>query len=121
VARTAYSLRHTYICFRLTEGADIYQLAKNCRTSVKMIEKYYASHIENMLNASAINIHRPWKNQEMVEQEPQVEESQRRVRDALDAERHADEDVVPTSLDDRASAIPLASKRKVPVGSHRVH
>jgi len=25
-----YSLRHTYICLRLTEGADIYQIAKNC-------------------------------------------------------------------------------------------
>ena len=23
------------------EGADIYQIAKNCRTSVEMIEKYY--------------------------------------------------------------------------------
>jgi hypothetical protein len=31
--RTAYSLRHTYICLRLMEGADIYQIAKNCRTS----------------------------------------------------------------------------------------
>ena len=40
--RTAYSLRHTYICLRLMEGADIYQIAKNCRTSVEMIEKYYA-------------------------------------------------------------------------------
>jgi integrase len=43
--RTAYSLRHTYICLRLMEGADIYQIAKNCRTSVEMIEKYYAAHI----------------------------------------------------------------------------
>jgi integrase len=32
--RTAYSLRHTYICLRLLEGADIYQIAKNCRTNV---------------------------------------------------------------------------------------
>jgi integrase len=56
--RTAYSLRHTYICFRLMEGADIYQIAKNCRTSVEMIEKYYASHIKNMLDASAINARR---------------------------------------------------------------
>lgn len=54
--RTAYSLRHTYICFRLMEGADIYQIAKNCRTSVEMIEKYYASHIKDNLNASAINV-----------------------------------------------------------------
>jgi hypothetical protein len=36
--RTSYSLRHTYICLRLMEGADIYQVAKNCRTSVEMIE-----------------------------------------------------------------------------------
>jgi hypothetical protein len=41
------------------EGADIYQIAKNCRTSVEMIEKYYASHLKNSLDASAINIRRP--------------------------------------------------------------
>ena len=57
--RTTYSLRHTYICFRLMEGADIYQIAKNCRTSVEMIEKYYAAHIKNMLDASAINVRKP--------------------------------------------------------------
>jgi integrase len=54
--RTAYSLRHTYICFRLMEGADIYQIAKNCRTSVEMIETYYASHLKNTLDAAAINV-----------------------------------------------------------------
>ncbi len=54
--RTAYSLRHTYICLRLMEGADIYQIAKNCRTSVEMIENFYASHIKNTLDASAINV-----------------------------------------------------------------
>jgi integrase len=57
--RTAYSLRHTYICMRLMEGADIYQIAKNCRTSVKMIEKFYAAHIKDTLDASAINVMRP--------------------------------------------------------------
>jgi integrase len=57
--RTAYSLRHTYICMRLMEGADIYQIAKNCRTSVEMIEKFYAAHIKNTLDAAAINIRRP--------------------------------------------------------------
>jgi len=40
------------------EGADIYQIAKNCRTSVEMIEKYYASHIKTSLDAAAINIRR---------------------------------------------------------------
>jgi integrase len=57
--RTAYSLRHTYICLRLMEGADIYQIAKNCRTSVEMIETYYASHIKTHLDAAAINVRRP--------------------------------------------------------------
>jgi integrase len=57
--RTAYSLRHTYICMRLMEGADIYQIAKNCRTSVEMIEKFYAAHIKNPLDAAAINVLRP--------------------------------------------------------------
>jgi integrase len=57
--RTAYSLRHTYICLRLMEGADIYQIAKNCRTSVEMIENFYASHIKNTLDASAINVRKP--------------------------------------------------------------
>jgi integrase len=70
--RTAYSLRHTYICLRLMEGADIYQIAKNCRTSVEMIEKYYASHLKNSLDAAAINIRRPKtkkKNDPPTEQE----------------------------------------------------
>lgn len=57
--RTAYSLRHTYICMRLMEGADIYQIAKNCRTSVERIEKFYAAHIKNTLDAAAINVRRP--------------------------------------------------------------
>jgi integrase len=56
--RTAYSLRHTYICMRLMEGADIYQIAKNCRTSVEMIEKFYAAHIKTVLDAAAINVRR---------------------------------------------------------------
>jgi integrase len=54
--RTSYSLRHTYICMRLMEGADIYQLAKNCRTSVEMIENYYAAHIKDLIDAGAVNV-----------------------------------------------------------------
>jgi integrase len=57
--RTAYSLRHTHICLRLMEGADIYQIAKNCPTSIEMIEKYYAAHIKTSLDAAAINVMRP--------------------------------------------------------------
>lgn len=59
--RSAYSLRHTYICLRLLEGADIYQVAKNCRTSVEMIEKHYAVHLKNTLDAKAINVRRKVK------------------------------------------------------------
>lgn len=57
--RTLYSLRHSYISFRLLEGADIYQIAKNCRTSIEMIEKHYAVHLKNNLDASAINVRKP--------------------------------------------------------------
>jgi integrase len=71
--RVAYSLRHTYICMRLMEGADIYQIAKNCRTSVEMIEKFYAAHIKNTLDAAAINVMRPRRR-------PELEDSQVRHR-----------------------------------------
>jgi integrase len=57
--RTAYSLRHTYISMRLIEGAPIWQVAINCRTSVQMIEEHYAAHIKNRIEASAINVMRP--------------------------------------------------------------
>ena len=57
--RTTYSLRHTYICLRLLERADIYQIARNCRISVEMIAKYYAAHLKTRLDAAAINIMRP--------------------------------------------------------------
>jgi hypothetical protein len=33
--------------------------AKNCRTSVEMIGKYFAAHIKTNLDAAAINIMRP--------------------------------------------------------------
>ena len=42
-ARTAYSLRHKYICLRLIEGADIYQIAMNCRTPVAKFDSISAS------------------------------------------------------------------------------
>ncbi|WP_263358576.1 tyrosine-type recombinase/integrase [Acidicapsa ligni] len=68
--RTAYSLRHTYICLRLLEGADIYQIAKNCRTSVEMIEKYYAAHLKTQLDASAINVMKPRQKKDLAKKEP---------------------------------------------------
>lgn len=56
--RTAYSLRHLYICDRLIEGANAWDVAKNCRTDVAMIDKFYGSHLKNWLNATAINVDR---------------------------------------------------------------
>ena len=49
------------ICMRRMEGAEIYQIAKSCRTCVEMIGKYYAAHIKTMLDAAAINVMRPTK------------------------------------------------------------
>jgi integrase len=72
--RTAYSLRHTYICLRLMEGADIYQIAKNCRTSVEMIEKHYAVHIKHVLNASEINVRRERPQQRFYVEEMDTDE-----------------------------------------------
>ncbi len=72
-ARTAYSLRHTYICFRLMEGADIYQIAKNCRTSVEMIEKFYAAHIKTTLDAAAINVRKGVIRRERKTRQPRAE------------------------------------------------
>lgn len=74
--RTAYSLRHTYICLRLLEGADIYQIAKNCRTSVEMIEKYYAAHLKTQLDASAINVMRPRPKKDVAKKGPKRVEPQ---------------------------------------------
>ena len=74
--RTAYSLRHTYICMRLMEGADIYQIAKNCRTSVEMIEKFYAAHIKSTLDAASINIRRikPAARQKAVNRHDEIDD-----------------------------------------------
>jgi integrase len=75
-ARTAYSLRHSYICFRLLEGADIYQVAKNCRTSVEMIEKHYAAHLKDMIDTSLVNVRK--KMQRRQDQTSKDDEAGRR-------------------------------------------
>jgi integrase len=51
--RSVYCFRHTYATFRLTEGVDVYFLAKQMGTSVKMIENYYG-HITPAKNAERI-------------------------------------------------------------------
>ena len=44
---TTYSLRHSALCFQIlkTGGSDLLSLAKNARTSVDMLEKFYFSHL----------------------------------------------------------------------------
>jgi integrase len=51
--RSTYCFRHTYAYFRLTEGVDVYFLAKQMGTSVKMIEDHYG-HINPVKNADLI-------------------------------------------------------------------
>jgi integrase len=51
--RSTYCFRHTYATFRLMEGIDVYFLAKQMGTSVKMIEDYYG-HITPAKNAERI-------------------------------------------------------------------
>jgi hypothetical protein len=56
--RDFVSLRATYICFRLLNGAPIYEVANNCRTSVAMIQEHYAKHLGGQLlrNINKTNI-----------------------------------------------------------------
>lgn len=50
--RTLYSLRHTAITFRLLygNGIDLLTLARNARTSVQMIERFYSSNLTAEMN-----------------------------------------------------------------------
>lgn len=58
--RSLYSLRHTAIMFRLLYGGniDLLTLAKNARTSVEMIEKFYASTLAAETNVSLLHSRR---------------------------------------------------------------
>lgn len=49
--RTIYSLRHTAIAFRLLKGenVDLLFLARNCRTSVDMIDRFYCRHLNALM------------------------------------------------------------------------
>lgn len=51
--RSTYCFRHTYATFRLTEGVDVYFLAKQMGTSVQMIEQHYG-HINPVKNPERI-------------------------------------------------------------------
>jgi integrase len=54
--RDFVSLRHSYICDRLADGASVWDVARNTRTSVTMIENHYARNMP--LQGLAINTSR---------------------------------------------------------------
>jgi integrase len=58
--RTLYSLRHTAITFRLLYGGniDLLTLARNARTSVEMIEKFYSSNLTSEMNIGLLQSRR---------------------------------------------------------------
>ncbi len=62
--RSLYSLRHTAIMFRLLygKGIDLLTLARNARTSVQMIEEFYASNLTAEMNIGLIHSKRSDKN-----------------------------------------------------------
>lgn len=47
--RDFVSLRHTYIASRLLHGVSVYDVARNCRTSVTMIENHYTRYLSPRL------------------------------------------------------------------------
>ena len=55
-SRAPYSLRHTAIMFRLqsSENLELLTLAKNARTSVEVIQRFYGSHHEAEKNIESI-------------------------------------------------------------------
>jgi integrase len=57
IERTLYSLRHTAITFRLIYGGniDLLTLARNARTSVEMIDKFYASTLSAEMNIALLH------------------------------------------------------------------
>ena len=61
--RTLYCLRHTAIMFRLLygQGIDMLTLARNARTSVQMIERFYASALDGEMNVAMLQSRRPGK------------------------------------------------------------
>ena len=58
--RSLYSLRHTAIMFRLlhADGLDLLTLARNARTSVEIIDRFYANHLTGEMNVRPLQSHR---------------------------------------------------------------
>ena len=52
--RDLKSLRHTFIMFRILEGVDVFLLATNCGTSVKIISQHYGKHLTAKMRADEL-------------------------------------------------------------------
>lgn len=58
--RVLYSLRHSCIMFRMLQGnVDRFTLARNCRTSVEMIDRFYGSHLDAEMNVEGLHSYKP--------------------------------------------------------------
>jgi integrase len=53
IPRSTYCFRHTYATLRLSEGVDVYFLAEQMGTSVKMIEEHYG-HVNTVKHADRV-------------------------------------------------------------------
>ena len=53
IPRTTYCFRHTYATLRLSAGVDVYILAQQMGTSVKMIEQHYG-HVNTIEHADRV-------------------------------------------------------------------
>ena len=53
IPRTTYCFRHTYATLRLSAGVDVYILAQQMGTSVKMIEQHYG-HVNTIKHADRV-------------------------------------------------------------------
>jgi len=90
-SRTIYSLRHTAIAFRLLKGenVDLLFLARNCRTSVDMIDRFYCRHLNALMAPEKI------VGMKTVKKKPTAKKNATETKganDVTDAEKSAQKD-----------------------------
>lgn len=91
-SRTLYSLRHTAIMLRLINGRGInlLTLARNARTSVEMIDRFYGKHLTAEMNVVELQSH---GNERLAEV---MDDVRQRVRENGKRE-HDDGDTAPSN------------------------
>jgi ribosomal protein L31E len=99
--RTLYSLRHTAIMFRLVnaQGLDLLSLARTARTSVEMIDRFYAKHLTAEMNVSII------QSQRVESKKNRDEEVKKRVRAKKKKAAKVDKDKTLSSKDEKRGRI----------------